>query len=108
MIRVTGPPYNSVKELLVNKAQTQVMTVEGLSNDGIWAQYDISEALVPQSVFFSDHYRFEHERLSAEGKIKHSLSACPERLKPIVVPEWSPVEGWKYIPLPPIEPGTSK
>jgi hypothetical protein len=64
--------------------------------------YNISEVLVPQSVFFSDYYWFAHEKLSAEGKIKHTLSACPERLKPITVREWSPDEGWKNIPLPPI------
>jgi hypothetical protein len=45
-----------------------------------------------------------HERLSAEGKIKHSLDACPERLKPIAVREWSPEAGWKDFALPPITP----
>jgi hypothetical protein len=80
------------------------MTFEGTGvGGGIWALYDISETLAPESVSFSDKYRLEHEQLSAEGKIKHTLDACPERLKPIVVREWSPQEGWKNILLPPIE-----
>jgi hypothetical protein len=101
--------------VIVTKAQIQVMTQEGIdsapkgvgsTSNGIWALYDISATLVPQCVFFSDRYRFLHENLSAEGKIKHTLDACPERLKPISVREWSPQDGWKTILLPPIEPRT--
>ena len=92
--------------IFVTGAQIQVMTFEGSGSpprEGIWALYSISGALVPQSVFFSDRYRAEHEMLSAEGKIKHTLDDCHERLKPIVVRDWSPQEGWKNILLPPIE-----
>jgi hypothetical protein len=106
VIRVTGPPYNGVRDLVVTNAQIQVMTGEGVGEGyerGIWALYDISAALVPQSVFFSDYYWFAHEKLSAEGKINHSVSACPERLKPITVRTWSPQEGWKNILVPPVE-----
>ena len=105
VIRVTGPPYNSVMGLLVTNAQIQFMTTEGPGDPlaGIWALYRISESLVPQSVFFSDNYRFTHQRLSAEGKIKHTLAGCPERLKPITVREWSPHGGWENLPLPPVE-----
>ena len=113
VIRVTGPPYNGVKEIVVANGQIQVMTMEGVDDPsrglwGLWALYDISEALVPQSVFFSDFYWFAHEKLSAEGKIKHSLTACPERLKPITVRKWSADEGWKNIMLPPIGPKLPK
>ncbi len=106
VIRVTGPPYNAVVSLVVTDAQIQVMTEEGLGYEpgGIWALYSISGALVPKSVFFSDYYWFAHENLSAEGKINHSLSACPERVKPIAVRAWTPNPGWKNIMLPPVEP----
>jgi hypothetical protein len=107
VIRVTGPPYNGVREIIVTNAQIQVMTTEGVDLDGVtdrlWALYDISGELIPQSVFFSDFYTFAHERLSAQGKIKHTLAACPERLKPITVREWSWEDGWKNIALPPVE-----
>jgi len=107
VIRVTGPPYNGVLQIVAGNGRIQVMTTEGTDDPSrgiwsLWALYDISEALVPQSVFFSDYYWFAHEKLSAEGKIKHNVGACPERLKPITVREWSPDEGWKNIPLPPI------
>jgi len=109
VIRVAGPPYNSVMGLLVTNAQIQVMTTEGPGAlAGIWALYSISESFVPQSVFFSDNYRFTHDRLSAEGKIKHPLADCPERLKPITVREWSPHGGWENILLPPVESRASK
>jgi hypothetical protein len=103
VIRVTGPPYNGVEDIAVMGSQIQVMTSEG-REPGRWAVYDLSAGLVPQSVFFSDHYWFAHEKLSAEGKIKHTVVACPERLQPITVREWSPQEGWKNTALPPIAP----
>ena len=85
-------------------SQIQVMTSEGREPEaGRWALYDLSAGLVPQSVFFSDHYWFAHEQLSAEGRIKHTLAACPERLQPITVREWSSAEGWRNIALSPIE-----
>jgi len=104
VIRVTGPPYNGVMGIVVTNGQTQVRTVEGTGygTEAIWAMYDFSEALVPKSVFFSDYYWFAHEKLSTEGKIKHPLAACPERLKPIAVREWSSQEGWKDIMFPPV------
>jgi hypothetical protein len=106
MIRVTGEPYNVVMGILVTNAQIQVMTFEGTGDPpgaGVWALYGLSEALKPQSVFFSDKYRFTHENLSAKGKIKHTLDACPERLKPIIVREWTPHDAWRNVMLPPIE-----
>jgi hypothetical protein len=107
VIRVIGPPYNGVLQIVAGNGRIQVMTSEGADDPSrgiwsLWALYNISEVLVPQSVFFSDYYWFAHEKLSAEGRIKHTPGACPERLKPITVREWSPDEGWKNIPLPPI------
>ena len=104
VIRVTGPPYNNVDGIAVMGSQIHVVTAEGREPEGgRWAVYNLSAGLVPKSVFFSDHYRFAHEQLSAEGKIKHTLAACPERLQPITVREWSSAEGWRNIALPPIE-----
>jgi hypothetical protein len=104
LARATSYPYNGVLAILVTNAQIQVITTEGTDiAGGVWALYGISEALVPQSAYFSDRYRFLHENLSSEGKIKHPLDACPERLKPIAVREWSPQEGWENILLPPVE-----
>ena len=78
------------------------MTSEGNGGlyNGIWALYSIFRAYVPESVFFSDHYLFTRERLSAEGKIKHALDTRPERLKPITLREWSRDAGWLNDKLP--------
>jgi len=59
VIRVTGPPYNGVREIVVANGQVEVRTTEGGDDPSrgiwsVWALYNISEALVPQSVFFSD------------------------------------------------------
>ena len=108
VIRVTGPPYNNVIDIAITNARTQVKTAEGKTDpvtagNAEWALYDLSAGLEPKSVFFSDHYWFAHEKLSAEGKIKHPVAACPDRLKPTTVRAWSPQEGWKTILVPPVQ-----
>jgi hypothetical protein len=102
--RIVGPAYNSVFEILVNQGPFQVMTTEvsGPSPPADWALYDFSRDNMPTSIKFSDHYWLDHARLSAAGKIKHSVRECPERLKSVTVHEWTPDHGWKNIKLPPI------
>ncbi|HEV2178092.1 MAG TPA: hypothetical protein VGW33_12975 [Terriglobia bacterium] len=67
-----------------------------------WAQYSFSQSFDPLGVAFSDHYWEDHRRLSAAGKIKHTVENCPERVKPITVREWSPQAGWTDVELPPV------
>jgi hypothetical protein len=104
--QIIGPPYNSVFAVLITNAQIQAMTLEvaagNTSPPADWGLYSISESSIPESVAFSDDYSLMHERLRLEGKIHHTLADCPERLKPIVVREWSALNGWTTIALPPI------
>jgi hypothetical protein len=103
--KAAGPAYNGVTNILVDGEHVQAMTYETVSPEGSvpdWALYDFSEDFVPRSVSFSDHYWEDHRKLTAEGKIKHSLDACPERLTGLTVRAWSPQDGWKDVTLPPI------
>jgi len=98
-----GTAYNGVANILINGEHAQAMTSEG-PGPGLadWALYDFSEEFVPRGVSLSDNYWEDHRRLSAEGKIKHPLDDCPERLKGQTVRTWNPQEGWKDVTLPPI------
>jgi hypothetical protein len=101
--RARGVPYNGVYSAMVAGAGIQVWVSEiNASDPPDWSMYELDDDFVPQSVRFSDHYQETHRLLSAEGKIKHSFEVCPERLKPITVRMWSPEQGWKDFPLPPI------
>jgi hypothetical protein len=103
--RLVGPAYNTVVEILVTGTHIQVMTSEAGAHipPPDWALYDISsEDFVPHSVSFSDDYWLAHQRLSEQGKISHTVENCPERLKSIIVREWSAEKSWTRIALPPI------
>jgi hypothetical protein len=103
--RVSGVPYNEVHNAMVTGTRVQVQVRESNAAGPTvadWSMYELDHDFIPQSVQFSDHYQETHRRLSAEGKIKHSFEACPERLKPITVRMWSPDQGWKDFPLPAI------
>lgn len=101
-----GPPYNNICNILNTDGHLQLMSLETADAQSDspqdWALYDLSPDFVPEKVILSDHYWEDHRRLSAEGKIKHSVEQCPERTKPIIVKMWSPEQGWKDIALPPI------
>ncbi|MGH9775633.1 MAG: hypothetical protein ACRD50_11870 [Candidatus Acidiferrales bacterium] len=103
--KVAGPPYNQTRVIQVDIMGVHVVVNEAVPDNGIgadWEIYDFSTDLVPQSVSVSDFYWEDHRRLSAEGKIKHSVEECPERTQPRTVREWSPAEGWKEIKFPPV------
>jgi hypothetical protein len=108
--RARGVPYNGVYNTLLASTRIQVLVAEINANPNIadWSMYELDNDFVPQSVQFSDHYQETHRLLSAEGKIKHSFEACPERLKPITVRMWTPEQGWKDFPLPPIAQKTHR
>jgi hypothetical protein len=103
--RAIGPPYNQVFAILATNGRIQAMTMETVSPPPLpsdWVMYNISEKFVPEAATFSDNYSLVHERLIKEGKIHHSLDACPERVKSITVREWDPQGGWTNVALPPI------
>lgn len=109
--RASGVPYNEVHNAMVTGTRVQVQVREANAAGPTvadWSMYELDEDFVPRSVQFSDHYQETHRLLSAEGKIKHSFEACPERVKPITVRMWSPDQGWKDFPLPPIEQKTHR
>ncbi|HLW79383.1 MAG TPA: hypothetical protein VKU44_07265 [Terriglobia bacterium] len=101
-----GKPYNSVFNVLVTGPRAQAMTVEipgaGAPEPADWGLYELADDFTPRTRFFSDNYWADHQRFSAEGKIKHDVEHCPERVKPVKVRVWSAENGWRDVLLPPI------
>jgi DNA-binding winged helix-turn-helix (wHTH) protein len=110
--KVIGEPYNDTHAITSTDGRLKATTAETFTpppeapHD--WAMYDFTTDFEPKSVMLSDDYWKDHRRLSAEGKIKHSVEDCPERLKPIVVKMWTPESGWKDVALPPIAMATAR
>lgn len=109
--KAIGPAYNEIHSITSTAGRMQAMTAETLSppqeEPHDWAMYYFSPDFEPKNVILSDNYWEDHRRLSAEGRIKHSVEECPERLKPIVVKMWTPEGGWKDVALPPIATATA-
>ena len=102
--RVSGLPYNDAHWIVSAGHAFDVMTAESRLGAGSsdWARYTFSERFVPRSVMFSDEYWEHHKQLSSKNVIDHDVKDCPERLKPIMVREWSPEEGWRSIAVAPL------
>jgi len=113
--QVLGPSYNQISRILAGSEGVDAMTDElradptsGRLTGMDWVLYRFSTEFAPLRVTFSDQYWEDHERLSAEGRIKHTVEDCPERLKPITVRIWSPQAGWSSVELPPVAPHKAK
>jgi len=53
------------------------------------------------SLRYNSDYDMVHRSWSAEGKLKHSLENCPERMHPQPVRLWTPAQGWTELPVKP-------
>ncbi len=112
--QVLGPACNQISRIAPNANGVEAMTDElGVGSNGRlsgsdWTLYKLSLDFRPLSAIFSDDYWEDHKRLSGEGRIKHSVEDCPERLKPITVRVWSPEDGWSRVELPPVAPRNAK
>lgn len=103
--KIEGPPYNKTTVIQVQENGIHVVVFEASLDSALgadWEIYSFSSDLEPESISVSDRYWEDHRRLSAAGKIKHSVEECPERTQPRTVREWSPAEGWKEIKFPPV------
>jgi len=49
---------------------------------------------------FASGYDDKHVAMEKEGKLKHTLGHCPERLHPQPVRMWTPAAGWTEIAIP--------
>jgi hypothetical protein len=54
------------------------------------------------SLRYDSGYDMAHRKLEQEGKLRHSVENCPERLHPRPIRMWTPAEGWTEVRL---EPG---
>ncbi len=96
---ILGTPYNGVIHIAADRKHFQVMTREVADPNGTaddWALYEFNDQFAPLSVTFSDHYWFDHRKLSEQGKIGHSVSACPER-NGTAIRAWESRAGWRNL-----------
>jgi hypothetical protein len=93
-------PYNRV--LLIRKVDGDfvVTTDELLDNGDARADYGLSKDLEPHDVTFGDGYGAWHQRLEAEGRLKHTLAECPWLRSPISVQRWNQKSGWTTVSVP--------
>jgi hypothetical protein len=57
--------------------------------------------LRPVSVRFDSGYDMLHRKLEQQGRIRHTLEECPERLHPRPIQMWTPAGSWTRINLEP-------
>jgi len=70
--------------------------------DGLRIEVDTARMLATMDgagavteVSFSDHYRSEHDHLSAARLFNHQAAECPELTRPAEIREWTPPRGWR-------------
>jgi hypothetical protein len=70
-------------------------------SDGVGTIYLLGGeiALRPMSVRFDTNYDLLHRKLEQEGRIRHTLKDCLERLHPRPIKMWTPAGGWTEIKL---------
>src|SRR5262249_10102443 len=59
----------------------------------------MDNGIEPLSRRFGSAYDMLHNKLTAEGKLDHTLQTCPERLHPRPIRLWTPQGGWTAVPL---------
>jgi hypothetical protein len=69
----------------------KVVTVQGQGNSQFMLNPDFSVA----SFVFAESYWGAHKQWERKGRLDHGAEDCPERLKPVVVREWTPASGWR-------------
>jgi hypothetical protein len=53
------------------------------------------------SLHYNSSYDALHREWNSQGKLRHSLANCPERIYPVTVKLWTPTTGWKEITVQP-------
>lgn len=100
---IEGAPYNAVWFLPAVDRQFEAITVEvrqpGTQVDASVYQsmYRFSDKFELLDAYRSDSYWDLHRRFEREGKIKHSVEQCPERIKPLSIRVWSAENGWSEV-----------
>ena len=80
-------PY--VSDLQLIGPMLKVVTFHGQGHSQFMLNPDFSVA----SFVFAESYWAAHRQLELKGRLNHRAEDCPERLKPVVVREWTPVSG---------------
>jgi len=82
-------PYVNNLELI--GPMLKVVASHGLGDSQFMVNPDFSVA----SFVFTESHWGAHRQLELKGQLDHRAEDCPERLKPVVVREWTPVSGWR-------------
>lgn len=94
--RANGLPYNHTASVEVTDQGVNVTVREGeASSDVVWV-YQFSHGLELDRVTPGDTYWPAHRLLELEGKIDHTVEACPERVAPPIL-SWTPEGGWGQV-----------
>lgn len=63
-------------------------------------EFRLGSALELQSLRFDSNYDMLHQKATAEGKLRHAIKDCPERVHPQPVRVWTPAKGWSELSVP--------
>lgn len=95
--RLSGDPFNRIQQITVTSSHVAVFVYEG--HGSLRSVYKLSRTFDVESVAMSDRYWELHRQLQADGKIDHSVDACPER-RDTHVRIWKPDSGWETHRIP--------
>jgi hypothetical protein len=91
-------PYNDIFAIEGTNNRRLLMSRE--TEDGLWAMYQFSEALEPESVALNYRFGIVHRRYEAQGLLRHGLERCPQLSRPVAIRRWDARTGWRTVELP--------
>jgi len=99
--RATNASLNQTHTIAVQGDVIRFETFEAGKSDAAMAMYAVSaDGRSVEPVRFSDDYWRMHRRLEGEGKLRHSVEQCPDRLRPQPIRMWTASRGWAKLWIP--------
>lgn len=92
-------PYNEVHQIEASLGKRVIISRE--TEDGLWALYQFSDKLEPESFTFNYRFGSLHRRLEHQGLLKHTFEDCPEWKRPVKIRRWDPKSSWTTVEVPP-------
>ncbi len=93
-------PYNDIFAVEGSDARRLVIARE--TPDGLWAMYQFSEALEPESVALNYRFGILHRRYEDQGLLRHRFETCPQLGRPVRIRRWDAQSGWRTVEIPPL------
>jgi hypothetical protein len=93
---------DQVQDVKVRGAEVQAIKMELHDLYGVSTTYKmrVDAGVHPLSLRHDSSYDMRHRSLSQQGKLRHSLENCPERLDPQPTRMWTPSSGWTFLKFP--------